>query len=110
MLIQKRILCAERVRRVPVSFSYVDHRLVRGGYLRRADAKAWALYLVLVTVGDEHGLSYYGDGTLGRLLSLTDTEVAVARGQLAAAGVIAYEKPLYQVLALEARAGREGPR
>ena len=49
MLIQKRILCAERVRRVPVSFSYVDHRLVRGGYLKRADAKAWALYPVSYT-------------------------------------------------------------
>ena len=68
------------------------------------------MYLVLVAVGDEHGLSYYGDGTLGRLLSLTDLEVAAARGQLAAAGVIAYEKPLCQVLALEALAGREGAR
>jgi len=115
MLIAKRILQAERLRRVPPHFSWIDHRLVRADYLRRADAKAWALYLVLVTVGDEHGLSYYGDGTLGRLLSLTDLEVAAARGQLAAAGVIAYEKPLYQVLALEpgareAPAGREGAR
>jgi hypothetical protein len=90
--------------------SWIDHRLVRADYLRRADAKAWALYLVLVTVGDEHGLSDYGDGTLCRLLSPTDVEVAAARGQLAAAGVIGYEKPLYQVLALEARAGREGAR
>ena len=115
MLIAKRILQAERLRRVPPHFSWIDHRLVRADYLRRADATAWALYLVLVTVGDEHGLSYYGDGTLGRMLSLTDAEVATARGQLVTAGVIAYEKPLYQVLALEpvvlaARAGREGPR
>ena len=69
---------------------------------------------MLVTVGDEHGLSYYGDSTLGRLLSLTDAEVAAARGQLVAAHVLAYEKPLYQVLALEpgareAPAGQEGP-
>ena len=70
---------------------------------------------MLVTVGDEHGLSYYGDGTLGRMLSLTDAEVAAARAQLVTADVIAYEKPLYQVLLLEpvalaARTGREGPR
>lgn len=75
MLIAKRILQAERLRRVPPHFSWIDHRLVRADYLRRADAKAWALYLVLVTVGDEQGLSYYGDGTLGRMLSLTDAEV-----------------------------------
>ena len=102
MLIAKRILQAERLRRVPPHFSWIDHRLVREGYLRGADAKAWALYLVLVTVGDEHGLSYYGDGTLGRMLALTDAEVAVARAQLVAAGVIAHETPLYRVLSLQA--------
>jgi hypothetical protein len=59
------------------------------------------LYLVLVTVGDEHGLSYYSDGTLGRMLSLTDAEVAAARAQLVTAGVIAHENPLYQVLLLQ---------
>lgn len=111
MLIAKRILQAGRVRRVPPHFSWIDHQLMRANYLPRADAKAWALYLVLVTVSDEHGLSYYGDGTLGRLLSLTLDEVIGARRQLEAAGVIAYEKPLYQVLSLApAGSEREEPR
>ena len=101
MKIEKRILSKERLRRCPGQFSFVDHRLVRGGYLRRAEAKAWALYLVLVTVGDEHGLSYYSDGSLGRLLTLAPEEIAAARRQLIAAGMIVYEEPLYQVLALE---------
>lgn len=100
-MIEKRILCQERVRRVPPHFSWVDHRLVRDHHLRRADAKAWALYLVLVTVGDEHGLSYYSDASLGRLLSLGSDEVRAAREQLVAAALIAHEAPLYQVLALE---------
>ena len=100
-MIEKHLLCPERVRRVPPHFSWVDHRLVRDHHLRRADAKAWALYLVLVTVGDENGLSYYSDATLGRLLSLPAGEVVAARGQLLAAALIAHEAPLYQVLALE---------
>ena len=100
-MIEKHLLCPERVRRVPPHFSWVDHRLVRDHHLRRADAKAWALYLVLVTVGDEHGLSYYSDGSLGRLLSLSPEEVGAARGQLLAASLIAHAAPLYQVLALE---------
>ena len=100
-MIEKHLLCPERMRRVPPHFSWVDHRLVRDHHLRRADAKAWALYLVLVTVGDEHGLSYYSDATLGRLLSLAADEVVAARGQLLAAALIAHEAPLYQVLALE---------
>ena len=99
-MIEKHILCPERVRRVPAHFSWIDHRLVREHYLRRADAKAWALYLVLVSVGDEHGLSYYSDGSLGRLLSLSPEEIRDARGQLIAASLLAHAAPLYQVLAL----------
>lgn len=67
----------------------------------KATAPAWALYLVLVTVGDEHGLSYYSDRTLARLLSLSEDGVAEARRQLLTAEVIAYAAPLYQVLGLE---------
>jgi hypothetical protein len=74
---------------------------MRQRYLMRAPAKAWALYLVLVAASDEHGLSYYSDVSVGRLLALRADEVAAARRQLLAAGVIAYEEPLYQVLGLE---------
>ena len=101
MKIEKHILSPNRLRRCPAQFSFVDHRLVRAGYLRRAEAKAWALYLVLVTVGDEHGLSYYSDKSLGLLLSLSAEEVVSARRQLVLAELIAYEAPLYQVLSLE---------
>lgn len=99
---EKHLIAIDRVRRVPRQFSWVDHRLVRGNYLMRASAPAWALYLVLVTVGDEHGLSYYADRTLARLLSLHEESIAEARRQLIAAGVLAYEAPLYQVLGLGA--------
>ena len=98
---EKHLITTDRVRHVPRQFSWVDHRLVRGNYLMKATAPAWALYLVLVTVGDEHGLSYYADRTLARLLSLHEDSIAEARRQLIQAGVIAYDAPLYQVLGLE---------
>jgi len=101
MKIEKRILNVPRLRRVPDSFGWIDHRLVRAGHLPRADAPAWALYLILVTVGDEHGLSYYSDQSLGRLLALSGEAIRAARAQLLLAGMIAYEEPLYQVLGLE---------
>lgn len=97
---EKQLIDHERVRQTPPQFSWVDHRLVRGNYLMRASAPAWALYLVLVTVGDEHGLSYYAQRTLARLLSLSEDGVVEARRQLVAAGVLAYAEPLYQVLGL----------
>jgi hypothetical protein len=103
----KRILQPERLRQIPSQFSWVDHRLVRSNYLMRASATAWALYLVLVTVGDEHGLSYYSDRTLQRLLRLNQHQLEQARQTLIQAEVIAYEAPLYQVLQLEGTSGKE---
>lgn len=110
MKIEKRILSTERLRHCPEQFSFVDHRLVRGGYLARASAPAWALYLVLVTVGDEHGLSYYSEPSLARLLSLTVGDIAAARRQLVHAGLLAYEEPLYQVLSLAPAESAESAR
>ena len=55
---------------------------------------------MLVIVADAQGLSYYSDATLSRLLQLDLLQLAQARGQLIAADLVAYQKPLYQVLAL----------
>ena len=101
MKIEKRILNIQRLRRMPEGFGWIDHRLVREGHLQRADANAWALYLILVTVGDEHGLSYYSESSLARLLGLNGEAIRAARGRLILADLIAYEEPLYQLLGLE---------
>lgn len=85
---------------MPSQFSWVDHRLVRNHYLEHAQATSWALYLVLVTVGNEHGLSFYSDKTLSRLLSLSVEQIAVSRAELTRLGVVAYSAPMYQVLSL----------
>jgi hypothetical protein len=101
MQIKKRVLCPERLRKVPAQFSWVDQRLVRQRYIERCEPSAWALYLVLVTVADAEGLSYYSDASLGRMLRLDQLTLSAARAQLCAAGLLMYQKPLYQVLALE---------
>ena len=98
---QKRLLVPSRVRRVPRQFSWIDQRLVRDHHIERCDARALALYLFLLTVADARGLSYYAEGTIGRLLSLSAPALAAARAALVRAGLIAYEAPLYQVLALD---------
>jgi hypothetical protein len=97
----KRVLCPERVRKVPMQFSWVDHRLVRDRHIARCDAQALALYLFLVTVADALGLSYYSDASLGRSLSMEPGRLSQARSDLIRAGLIAYQRPLYQVLALD---------
>lgn len=99
-MMQKKILRPDRLRAVPSQFSWIDQRLVRDNFLRQAPPEAWALYLVLVIVADAQGLSYYSDASLGRLLKLDLLALAAARQQLVGADLLAYHKPLYQVLAL----------
>ena len=101
MVAIKRVICSERVRKIPAQFSWVDHRLVRERHIERCDAHAAALYLFLVTVADAQGLSYYSDASLGRSLSMDPVRLSQARGDLIRAGLIAYQRPLYQVLALD---------
>lgn len=100
-MIVKRLLCPERQRRIPARFSWVDQRLVREHHIERCEPDALALYLLLVTVGDAQGLSYYADATAARLISIHEDALCQARQQLLGAGLIAYHKPLYQVLDLE---------
>ena len=97
----KTLLCPRRGRKVPAQFSWVDQRLVRDRHICRCEPEALALYLLLVTVADAEGLSYYSDSTAAQLLSMEQATLRRARRDLVAAGLIAYRKPLYQVLSLD---------
>ncbi len=101
-MVVKRVLCPQRLRRVPSQFNWVDHRLVRDKHISRCSAQALALYLFLVTVADAEGLSYYSDTTISRMiLPLNPVTLSRARQELIAAQLIAYQRPLYQVLTLD---------
>jgi len=99
-MICKHLLRADRQRQIPPSFSWVDHRLIRHQHLVGCGHDAWALYLFLVTVADVQGLSYYSDASIGRHLKIDLVPLAAARQQLVRADLIAYRKPLCQVLSL----------
>lgn len=101
----KPILCPQRLRHVPRQFSWIDQRLVRDRHITRCTCEALALYLLLCTVADARGASYYSDATAARLLSLPVSKLREARLQLVAAGLIAYRAPFYQVLSLDPEKG-----
>ena len=105
----KRPICLSKLRKVPKQFSWVDQRLVRDHYIDQLSPQACALYLLLVTVADAQGLSYYADLSLCQRLSLTCTELHQARQALITLGVVAYQPPLYQVLALDAAPSGASP-
>lgn len=100
MVSSKPIPQPQRVRRVPRQFSWIDQRLVREGFIERCDPLSAALYLFLVTVGDAQGLSYYGAAAVCRHLQITPEQLRCARARLVGADLVAFQEPIYQVLAL----------
>lgn len=105
----KRPICFSKLRKVPKQFSWVDQRLVRERYIDQLSHEACALYLFLVTVADAKGLSYYSEHSLCRRLSMDHRALQQARRALIHLGLVAYDPPLYQVLALEAQPHRPVP-
>ncbi len=99
----KRPISFAKLRTVPRQFSWVDQRLVRERSIDQLTYEACTLYLFLVTVADAQGLSYYAERSLCRRLSMDHLVLHQARRALIRLGLVAYDHPLYQVLALEAR-------
>lgn len=106
----KTLINPDRIRKVPKQFTWIDGRLVRDGYLQQCNHGAAALYLFLVTVSDARGVSYYGDNSVCRQLSMDSCLLAESRLQLIQLNLIAHRKPLYQVLDLAPVKQRVTPR
>jgi len=90
----------QRVRKIQGSFSWIDHRFITGGFLEPLTPLEILFYFFLVAVGDRQGLSFYHDDRLGRLLKIDLAALGKARRGLIEQSLLAYDPPLYQVLAL----------
>lgn len=99
-MIAKSPILPSRIRKIPKSFSWIDHRLVREKHIDRCTHHQSALYLFLVCVADSQGLSYYGDKAIMERLSMDFNELEAARSGLVRHGLLAWKKPIYQVLGL----------
>ena len=98
----KRLIDARRRRKNPPrGFGWIDHRLLRDGYVGRCSAESLALYVLLVCAADAQGLSYYSESRMAELLGLESAVLRSCRRELIGLGLIAYQKPLYQLLSLE---------
>lgn len=100
-MIVKNPVLNTRIRKVPKNFSWLDHRLVRDRHIENLSHSQAALYLFLVCVADDKGLSYYGDPALMKKLGMDQHPLNEARSGLIRNGLIAWQKPIYQVLSLE---------
>ena len=80
-----------RVRRIEKSFAWIDHRLLRNGYLPVMTHQDLALYLFLVLAADRHGVSFYRKEKICEAVGLDWSEFEVARDRLIDFGLIAFE-------------------
>lgn len=96
----KRVLYPERLRKIEGSFSWIDHRLITGGFLHDLSMIEILLYLFLVAVSDRNGVSFYHDDRIASLLKIDLAALGKAREGLVRRSLLAYEFPLYQILSL----------
>jgi len=104
----KEVICRDRIRYIRGGFGWVDHRFVRDYYIQRCSIASLAVYLFLIAVSDADGVSYWGESAMCDRLRIGKAELKHARAELEAADLIAYEKPIWQLLQLPAtREGRQ---
>jgi hypothetical protein len=100
MMIKKKILNSDRIRRINGGFSFIPHRFLCDGFLAALQQKELLLYLFLVIVSDRHGLSFYSYDAICRLLQLDLDQYLNARNALIDKDLIAFDGTVFQVLEL----------
>jgi hypothetical protein len=64
------------------------------------------LYLLLALAADRHGVSFYSDKRIGRILGCTQQQLHMARHALIARELVAYDGATYQLLPLPENANQ----
>jgi hypothetical protein len=91
----------DRIRSIHGSFSWIDHRFFRQGFDQGLTRMEKLLYLVLIAVSNQDGVSFHSDERLGEFLDIRHRhELTGARDELVARGLIAFKDGIYQVLEL----------
>lgn len=101
----------QNIRKIVGSFGWIDHRLLRDGYLARMTQQDLALYLFLVLAADRHGISFYRKEKICDALGLDFRQFEIARDRLLDLALIAFEgytvlspNGYYQVLPIPPKA------
>ena len=111
------VLTPQRLRRVPRSFAWIDHRLRSEGFLERLRPEDLGLYLFLALAADQNGLSCWRLDRIQRALPCFDRHTLWdARHRLGDLDLITFrpwrrDDPdgCYQVLSVERPPGPLSP-
>ena len=101
-MITKKVLAADRIRRIDGGFSFIPHRFLTDGFLKALSQQELLLYIFLVLAADRYGLSFYSYDRICSLLHMTVEQYIEARDALIEKDLIAFDSTLFQVLSLPA--------
>ena len=101
-MITKKVLVADRIRRIEGGFSFIPHRFLTDGFLKALSQQELLLYIFLVLAADRYGLSFYSYDRICSFLHMTLEQYSAARDGLIEKDLIAFDGTLYQVLSLPA--------
>jgi hypothetical protein len=99
-MVERRLLCPHRLRKINGSFAFIEHRFLRDGFWASLDRNELLLYLFLVIVGDRNGVSFYSYDKICTLLRVSVDQYTLARDALIEKDLIAFEGKFFQVLSL----------
>jgi len=99
-MMEKVILCPDRVRKITGTFGFIEHRFLKEGFFYTLTHCELLLYLFLVLVADRHGLSFYSYDKMCTLLKITVDEFILARDGLIEKDLVAFDGRTFQVLSL----------
>ena len=99
-MITKKVLAADRIRRIDGGFSFIPHRFLTDGFLKTLSQHELLLYVFLILAADRYGLSFYGYDRICSFLHLTLEQYSAARDVLIEKDLIAFDGTLFQVLSL----------
>ena len=81
----------KRQRRIQGSFAWIDHRLLRNGFLAVMTTQEQSLYLFLTLAADRNGVSFYRQERISDLLGLDAQAFTVARDRLVELGLLLFD-------------------
>jgi hypothetical protein len=99
-MMEKVILCPDRVRKITGTFGFIEHRFLKEGFFYTLTHCELLLYLFLVLVADRYGLSFYSYDKTCTLLRISVDEFILARDGLIEKDLIAFDGRTFQVLSL----------
>ena len=99
-MIKKKLLAADRVRRIDGGFSFIPHRFLTDGFFAALSPHELLLYFLLVLAGDRNGVSFYSYDKICTLLQMTVDQYLMARDSLIEKDLIAFDGTIFQVLKL----------